>query len=228
MEVVSYTAKGQRKSNEDFLLYREFSQGESLFLLADGMGGYSYGEIAASLACETIAHTIESNLGKISAVELIIQAVSDSNNAILEKRQELAEKMGTTIAGILIENDTVYYFWLGDVRIYHFRNNKIFFRSTDHSLINEMKQNRQISAIEIERYKNIVTRHLSGSVQEYEVPVISSNLMTNDMIILCSDGLWQNWDINYLKDLTQEELENTLSVAETTNNDNYTIIRTLI
>jgi len=228
MEVVSYTAKGQRKSNEDFLLYREFSQGESLFLLADGMGGYSYGEIAASLACETIAHTIESNLGKISAVELIIQAVSDSNNAILEKRQELAEKMGTTIAGILIENDTVYYFWLGDVRIYHFRNNKIFFRSTDHSLINEMKQNRQISAIEIERYKNIVTRHLSGSVQEYEVPVISSNLEANDMIILCSDGLWQNWDINYLKDLTQEELENTLSVAETTNNDNYTIIRTLI
>lgn len=228
MEVVSYTAKGQRKSNEDFFLHREFPQGESLFLLADGMGGYSFGEIAASLACETIAHTIESNLGKISAVELIKQAVSDSNKAILEKRQEIGGKMGTTIAGAFIENKTAYFFWLGDVRIYHFRNNKIIFQSTDHSLINEMKKNGRVTSSEMERYKNIVTRHLSGSVQEYEMPVILSDLMANDIIILCSDGLWQNWDINFLKDVPQKELEKTLSEAKTTNNDNYTIIRTLI
>lgn len=228
MDITTYTATGQRKSNADFLFHRDFSQGSSLFLLADGMGGYSYGEIAASLACNTIAHTFESNLGKISAIDLINQAVENANAAIFEKRQELGEKMGTTLAGTFIENETAYIFWLGDVRIYLYRNNGVHYQSTDHSLINEMKQHGHVSSLDLARYKNIVTRHISGSVQEYEMPVIPLYLMTNDIIILCSDGLWQNWDINLLKDLSHKELENTLSIAETTNNDNYTILRILI
>lgn len=225
MQVYSFSAKGIRENNEDCILNRNLSASCSIHIVADGMGGYSYGEIASTLACETIALTFESNLGKIDTRSLIHQAVTNANTTILQKRKELGDKMGTTIAGVFIENETAYLFWLGDVRIYLYRNNEIQFQSTDHSLISEMKQNGHISAVDIARYKNIVTRHISGSPQEQEIPIVLVSLLPGDTLILCSDGLWQNWNISSVFNLSEEELNNTFCKNESSNDDNYTFLR---
>ena len=225
MQEYSFSAKGSRENNEDCILSRHLSDYCSIHIVADGMGGYSFGEIASYLACETILETIKSNLGKIEARSLINQAITDTNAVINEKRKELGEKMGTTIAGALIENNTAFLFWLGDVRMYLFRNNEIVFQSTDHSLINEMKQNGHVSAVDIARYKNIVTRHISGSSQEPETPIVEVNLLPGDTLLLCSDGMWQNWNISSVFALSEDELNNTFCKKESTNDDNYTLLR---
>ena len=54
MKVYSYTGKGNRETNEDYIKSESLSNNVSLHIIADGMGGYQYGEVAAQVATETI------------------------------------------------------------------------------------------------------------------------------------------------------------------------------
>lgn len=225
MEVNSFSAKGKRENNEDYILSRQISPDCSLFLVADGMGGYSYGEIASSLACESIAEYLSANYGRSKIKQLISDSLSVANNKINEKRQELAVKMGTTIAGALIEGSKAYLFWLGDVRIYQFRNNEILFQSEDHSLISEMKKKGHVSAKEIERYGNIVTKSLSGIPIEEEPEIVELSLMSEDVLILCTDGFWQNVNVSSINNLPVEEIKNLVNKQEEAMDDNYSFLK---
>ena len=61
MDIFSFTDKGLRENNEDYLLSRQLSPDCSIHLIADGMGGYQYGEVASSVACHAIADYLESH-----------------------------------------------------------------------------------------------------------------------------------------------------------------------
>ena len=225
MEINSFSAKGKRENNEDYILSRQLSPDCSLFLVADGMGGYSYGEIASSLACESIAVYLSTNYEKSEIRKLLSDSLNIANKNINEKRQKLAVKMGTTIAGALIERSKTYLFWVGDVRIYQFRNNEILFQSVDHSLISEMKKKGYVSAKEIERYGNIVTRSLSGIPMEEEPEIIELSLMPEDVLFLCTDGFWQNFNVPSIINLPVEDIQNQVNKQEEAMDDNYSFLR---
>lgn len=225
MEVYSFSAKGKRENNEDYILSRQLSSDCSLFLVADGMGGYSYGEIASSLACESIAEYVNTNFIGSKIRQLFSDSLSIANKKINEKRQELSAKMGTTIAGVLIEGNKAYLFWVGDVRIYQFRENEILFQSEDHSLISEMKKKGNVSAKEIERYGNIVTRSLSGIPMEEESSINELSLMPEDIIILCTDGFWQNVNVPSISNLPVEEIHNQINKQTEAIDDNYSFLK---
>jgi protein phosphatase len=225
MEVFKYSAKGARKNNEDYLLGIELPGGGSLYLLADGMGGYQHGEIASSQACTAIAEYLTGNLDISDIPGSITFALNAANNAIGQSRKVLKEKLGTTIAGVLIENNIANFFWLGDVRIYHFRDNNLLFRSEDHSLVNEMKKQGTVTAVDILRFKNIVTRSLMGESNVDKIPIVPAQILPGDTLLLCSDGLWQNWGVLKLVTPCRDELINILSENERSNEDNYSMIR---
>ena len=226
-DVYSFSAKGKRENNEDFIFTKQLSPDCSLHLVADGMGGYSYGELASSLACESIAEYMISNIGKADIKQLIAQSLDFANKNINAKRKQLATKMGTTIAGVVIEGTMAYFFWLGDVRIYLFRNSEIIFQSVDHSFINEMKRNEVISTKEIERYGNIVTQSLSGNSLEKECPIVELPLSPDDVLLICSDGLWRNFHVPSLVGLTKDSMNDQLITFENSLEDNYSVIRVL-
>ena len=225
MEVYSFSAKGKRGNNEDFILNQQLSPDCSLHLVADGMGGYSYGELASSLACESIAEYLIANLGKADIKQLIAHSLDFANKNINAKRNQLATKIGTTIAGAVIEGSLAYFFWLGDVRIYLFRNSEIIFQSVDHSFINEMKRKAVISTKEIERYGNIVTQSLSGNSLEKEYPIVELPLWPDDVLIICSDGLWRNVPVPSLVGLTKDSMNDQLLKFEDSMEDNYSVLR---
>ncbi|MBL7968430.1 MAG: serine/threonine-protein phosphatase [Prolixibacteraceae bacterium] len=228
MEVNSFSAKGERENNEDYILSRQLSSDCSLFLVADGMGGYSYGEIASFLACKSIADYVTVNYEKSEIKRLLLDSLNIANKRINEKRQELTVKMGTTIAGAMIEGSKAYLFWIGDVRIYQFRNNEILFQSEDHSLINEMKKKGPVLVKEIERYGNIVTRSLSGIPMEEEPEIIELFLMPEDVLILCTDGFWQNVHMSSIINLTMEEIQAEISTLDKLMEDNYSYVRIIV
>lgn len=228
MEVYSFSAKGRRENNEDFILSRQLSPDCSLFLVADGMGGLSYGEIASSLACESISEYLNTNYNRSKTRQLLFQALSFANKNINEKRKELAAKMGTTIAGALIEGNIAFIFWLGDVRIYQIRNNKILFQSEDHSFINEMKKKGNVLVKEIERYESIVNRSLSGVSMEEEPDIIEISLVSNDSLILCSDGFWQKIDVPSISNLPPDAIQKQISTSSEVMDDNYSFLRVII
>ncbi|MEI6422660.1 MAG: protein phosphatase 2C domain-containing protein [Lentisphaerota bacterium] len=226
-DVYSFSAKGKRENNEDFIFTQQLSPDCSLHLVADGIGGYSYGELASTLACVSIAEYMISNIDKDNTQQLIAHSLDFANNSIKAKRKQLATKMGTTIAGVVIEGTMAYFFWLGDVRIYLFRNSEIIFQSEDHSFINEMKWKEVISTKEIERYGNIVTQSLSGNSLEKECPIVELPLWPDDVIIICSDGLWRNFHVPSLVGLTKDSMNDQLITFENSMEDNYSVIRIL-
>jgi protein phosphatase len=224
-EVFTYSGKGKRVANEDYILNKSLSETSSIHILADGMGGYLHGDIASSLTCNSISDYLSTNLDKDDIPGSISQSVESANDAIRLQRDLLKTKLGATIAGALIETDTAYLFWLGDVRIYHFRGDNILFQSEDHSLLNEMRKNGTISTTDLTRYRNIVTRSLMGENYQDQMPLKVVQVCPGDTLIICSDGLWQNWNPSAILNIPETELLNLLSANESSNDDNYSIIR---
>ncbi len=225
MQIFSYTDKGLRKTNEDFIKSEILSNSISLHIVADGMGGYDYGEVASQTATEAIFQYFAgcTILGDIPA--LIRHAVEYANNQILTLRNQYHSKLGTTLAGVLIIDRTAYAFWLGDVQIQHFRDNNQHFISESHTLINEMKKNRPVSTKEIERYKHIVTKSISGPPFDSLLPVVEIQLKQGDTICISSDGLYNSINPSSLITDSDIELNAKLMLLEDTNEDNFSIVR---
>jgi protein phosphatase len=224
MKVFSYTGKGIRETNEDYIKSEILSDSISLHIVADGMGGYEYGEVASKTATKAIFQFFEENAIPSNIPAYIQQAVEFANSQILTLRSQYHTKLGTTIAGVLIINNTAYAFWLGDVQIQHFRDNKQLFISETHTLINEMKKNGPVSAKEIERYKHIVTKSLSGTPLDTHLPVVEIHLQHGDTIYISSDGLYNSVNPSKLMLNPEEKIISELDTISVNNQDNLSII----
>ena len=224
MTVYSYSGKGNRETNEDYIRSVQFENNASLHIVADGMGGYLYGEIAAQVATDAIVQFISERHSDGNITSIIQQAMEFANEEIALKRKALHAKLGTTIAGVFICESIAYAFWMGDVQIQHFRDNKQLFISESHSLINEMKGNGVVSGKDIERYKNIVTKSLSGNTLDDNILVIEIKLEPEDIICISSDGLYNQISPQSLILKSDKEVDINLSDIEKTNGDNLSII----
>ncbi len=224
MTVYSYSGKGNRETNEDYIRSVQFENNTSLHIVADGMGGYLYGEIAAQVATDAIVQYISERHFDGNITSKIQQAVEFANEEIALKRKTLHAKLGTTIAGIFIHESVAYAFWMGDVQIQHFRDNKQLFISESHSLINEMKGNGVVSGKDIERYKNIVTKSLSGTPLEESIPIVEIQLQQGDIICISTDGLYNSVNPATLIRKTEALVSKELDAVNLINHDNFSII----
>ncbi len=225
MKVYSYSGKGNRETNEDYLANIQFDNQTSLHIVADGMGGYLYGEIASQVATDAIVQYISERFTDKDITTAIQQALIFANEQIALKRKALHAKLGTTIAGVFIRENVAYAFWVGDVQIQHFRNNELLFVSESHSLINEMKKNGVVSSKDIERYKNIVTKSLSGNTLDDNLPIIQLQLLPKDTLCICSDGFYNSIEVSELMTKADVEIDVELKLLENENEDNYSIIK---
>jgi serine/threonine protein phosphatase PrpC len=192
VEIVQISEKGRRSTNEDYIIYETFNKQTHLVLIADGMGGYEAGDVAAKTVSISILEYLRSSLNTaLDPMRLIRESCLKANQGISEIREVNGNKMGATIAGILFMRSSAFCFWLGDVRIIHFRNNQIQFQSKDHSLVNELKEQKKI--IDTESYKrinHIVTKALQGNHENPEPDIhIIKEVSSNDRYIICSDGV---------------------------------------
>ncbi len=178
-----------------------------LFIVADGMGGHSAGEVASRQAIETIVDFLR--MGEEETARFAPPApnpnLSETENRISSAVQlanrdvhKLAEDhsefhgMGTTIVGILIDPDKPLagIAHVGDSRCYRVRDGKIEQLTLDHSWVSEQLQKKIITPEEAKnhRWKNVITRAL-GHRRDVEVDVQTTDLRPNDLYLLCSDGL---------------------------------------
>lgn len=194
----SFSNKGKRKSNQDYLISKLINPECSLHIVVDGMGGYEYGEMASKLVAENI-YTYLSTVKEINEKE-IQKAVNKTNLIIKQKSDDFGAKIGATLAGVIILKNTAFLFWVGDVKIIHIRNNELLFETHSHTLINQMIENGNVIN-KIERYKHIVTRSISGKVKDGIIEYYISNLLTDDLVIIYSDGvsdILDSYQINHI------------------------------
>lgn len=225
MNTVSYTNKGLRSKNEDYLLSEQLSPDISFHIIADGMGGYNHGEKAAKIVVETLFSQIRQMDFSATVEETIIGACERANLELREEGAKLSSKIGATFAAILILKDKVFAFWMGDSRIYQYNaSNQLLFQSEDHSLINELRLSRKLTTIEIRKYDSIVTRSLTGETMENSPQIEILQYSPKDKFILCSDGLHKQINIDVILKMAQEDLLSYLASVDSKMNDNYSVI----
>ncbi|MBF0205696.1 MAG: Stp1/IreP family PP2C-type Ser/Thr phosphatase [Oligoflexia bacterium] len=178
-----------RKNNQDSIY---LDPSIHLYVVADGMGGHSGGEIASSMAVESIPKFIASNRNRLGPSELVEGAVKFANQNIFQFAEEnLALKgMGTTVVLLYFAGSNLYIANVGDSRAYLINRGNLFQLSRDHSLVQE-KINFGLYTREDaakDRMKNVLVRAV-GHEEKVDVDVFTYRILKNDLFFICSDGL---------------------------------------
>jgi serine/threonine protein phosphatase PrpC len=194
MRIATQTDRGLvRKRNEDSVLADE---GLGLLMIADGMGGYSGGEIASALAVSTVHACLLGSVEQDSAGRdtgnVIREAVRRADEAIRLRASGDARlgDMGTTLVLALCRGPRVHLAHAGDSRAYLMQNGVMRRLTRDHSLVSEMIENGEITPKEARRHplRNVVTRSL-GSHGNAELGLQTVAWEPGNCLLLCSDGL---------------------------------------
>jgi protein phosphatase len=175
-----------------------------LMVLADGMGGYNAGEVASGIAVQTISelategadrerrHEVDPATGLMRQTIVLRDAVTRANKIIFQTAQSQThcEGMGTTLVAAMFYDNKVSMAHVGDSRAYRLRGTKFEQLTLDHSLLQELVDRGFYSEEEAQRStnRNYVTRAL-GVEPTVEVEVQEFDVLPNDVILLCSDGL---------------------------------------
>jgi protein phosphatase len=171
-----------------------------LVVLADGMGGYKAGDVAAGMATMIVTNELKERLGDSKGRangtpvdnELIRVAVGRANQAIYHAAHKKAQfqGMGTTIVLALFHDDMITIAHAGDSRMYRLRDDRLKQLTVDHSLLQEQLQLGLISSDDarVSHNRNLVTRAL-GVNGNIAVDVKQERAMPGDIYLLCSDGL---------------------------------------
>jgi protein phosphatase len=177
----------------------------NLFVLADGMGGEAHGEVASSLAVETVVkHCMEGQenpgapLGGAAKPGLtersrrLASAVHLANQKVFASASQNAEQrgMGATLTAVWIDEMNLSVAHVGDSRVYLLRTGVLQQLTSDHSLVAEQVRRGILTASEAESstMQNVLLRAL-GTQPEVEVDIEQEGLFPNDVLLLCSDGL---------------------------------------
>jgi len=186
---------GGRKSNQDRMGY-SFTRDALLLVLADGMGGHIQGDVAATIAVQTIATLFQQNAHPyIKKPERFLEeSFFAAHHEIHRYRaaNNLPETPRTTIVACLIQHNNAFWAHCGDSRLYWMRNGQILSRTRDHSRIETLIAQGKVAASE--RSTHPERNRLFNCLGAMNKPIVEisrrASLQPGDVILLCSDGLW--------------------------------------
>ena len=198
-----YTARTdvgrKRENNEDNLYARIYDENTALFVVADGLGGYSSGEVASKVAVNNIRDNFEVNLDKLKKSDehdikqFFKQLIQITNQKIysMQMANPKYKGMGTTIVLLGKINGKIYYESVGDSRLYYIDEDKQSIEqiTSDDTYVNELLKKKLIKKSEADNHpqKHVLTKAL-GIFNKLDVQV---DILIKDKgyLILCSDGL---------------------------------------
>ena len=206
-----------RENNEDNLLV---DVDNGLFVVADGMGGHASGEVASSIAVETVQDVLL-NAHDPDETRLDRQAL-DEDDAIRERLRYAMNQasvrirrvaldnpvhsgMGTTLTVLLLEEETAHFGHVGDSRLYLYRGDRIKRLTRDHTVVQqEIDAGRLTPELaRIVPHKNILTQSV-GYHGPVEPDTSTRPVMPGDVFVLCSDGLTDPLDDEALASICRD------------------------
>lgn len=195
-----------RVHNEDFLYTGKISDGEYLFIVADGMGGHNAGEVASYKAVSAFVTAVKKGLGDETnqVMAAMKQTLLDVNRLIYRagKQSETHKGMGTTVSAMYIKDNRGYVVHVGDSRIYRYSQESLEQLTDDHSLVGRLLKEGYISEGEaLNHPKRNVLYQSIGLKQKIDVQSVGPfPVREGDKFMLCSDGL-----INEVHDIQLED-----------------------
>ncbi|MEN9868503.1 MAG: hypothetical protein RL748_4093 [Pseudomonadota bacterium] len=204
------TALGHRPSNQDALGCAT-QDGLMCFVMSDGTGGHSGGEVAARLVVEAILAQFmrEASFGARalrSYIDCAIVKVAQ-NKKLSEKRRA----MSATVATLVIDQINRCALWahLGDTRVYMFRHNRLLHMTSDHSLAQRFVDAGYSRAEQIRTHPQRSVLYAAIGAEGDTFPEVTReavDLIDGDAFLICTDGFWE-W-------IVETQMEQALSQAQ--------------
>ena len=228
---------GGRKNNQDRMGY-SFTRDALLLLLADGMGGHIQGEMAATIALQTVGTLFQQNADPyIKKPEKFLEESFFAAHREIHRYRainNLPETPRTTIVACLIQHNCAYWAHCGDSRLYWMRQGQILARTRDHSRIETLIAQGKVHPSERDTHPD--RNKLFNCLGAPNMPIVElsrrASLQAGDVMLLCSDGLWsvlpdhvlaQSLHTNTVVRAVPELLANATAIAGKTS-DNVTAL----
>jgi protein phosphatase len=161
------------------LLTAVLSSGPHRLILADGLGGHPSGDVASMLVAKRLSEE------RLDSPETCLKAIRSVNSSLYSEMQRdpSLSGMGSTVAGAVVLDDHIYWFNVGDSRIYLFRDNNLRLISVDHIPAWDIMEEHGRS--------HLLTQCLGGSYSAVELMPATgtADFDADDTLLLCSDGL---------------------------------------
>lgn len=201
-----------------------------LWLVADGMGGHEYGEVASALARDAIVREVRAGAGLANAIrradEEILRVSRGRNDAL---------PMGTTVVAARVAGARFEVGWVGDSRVYLWRDGRLAQLSQDHSYVQELVSGGTITQEQARTHphRNVVTQALGVTdPKSLNVETMTGELRPGMQLLLCSDGLTEHVDdsriaqVLAMDDCSAQECVDTLVAAalDGGGSDNVTVV----
>ncbi|MCL2344797.1 MAG: protein phosphatase 2C domain-containing protein [Desulfobulbus sp.] len=187
--------QGGRPNNEDRTTYC-YSRDALLMVVADGMGGHHYGEIAAQIAVQTLADLFHREARPVLAdpFRFLQKGMTNAHHAILDyaARHRLKDAPRTTCVACVIQDNVAYWAHVGDSRLYLMRDGRTVARTRDHTRIRMLVEEGMITEAQaaVHPDRNKIYSCL-GSPNTPEIEFSRKiPLEHGDILLLCTDGLW--------------------------------------
>ncbi len=182
-----------RAINEDAILARPEA---GIWIVADGMGGHAAGDVASKFVAEALA--------EVSPKRNLNEFVADIENRLLDTNQRLLEYseimldgriVGSTCVCLLVHGQVGVCLWVGDSRLYVYRNNELQQISADHSHVADLLRQGVITEADAAKHPdaNVITRAI-GTSPDLFVDIEVFAVQTGDTYLLCTDGLYNAID----------------------------------
>jgi serine/threonine protein phosphatase PrpC len=172
-----------RTHNEDSVLAQP-----PLFVVADGLGGHEAGEVASSIAVETL----RDHAPRRPDAKALARAVKAANREVIRSAREGFGKagMGTTMTAAIVEGTKIAVAHVGDSRAYLLHEGALTRVSEDHSMVADMIRRGQLTEAEARYHPNrsVITRAL-GTDPNMFADTYEFEAEPGDRLLLCSDGL---------------------------------------
>lgn len=189
------TGKVRARNEDAFLALPE----QGLWVVADGMGGHQNGALASRLIVEQLAEPSEGDLPQ--RLDELRKRLHTLNRRLGQELTVTAAHpdpvIGSTVVALLIEGDRAACVWAGDSRCYLWRGSRLYQLSRDHSLLQQLIDEQQLSPSEAARHPaaHALTRAI-GASDELKLEILELDVLPGDAFLLCSDGLYQGVSVD--------------------------------
>jgi serine/threonine protein phosphatase PrpC len=197
----AFSHVGRRRNNEDSHAVRPDL---GLAAVADGMGGYEGGEVASRLVVESLVelfgrmccdsdatwpHAPRPSIEPL--VDLLEVGLLQAHHAVQERRHGVLARMGSTAAVVAWSGPYLAVGHVGDSRVYRLRDGVLQTLTVDHSMAEEARRaGMEEEAVDSAGFKHMLTRAV-GMPGELGAEVVAERLRPGDVLLLCSDGVWE-------------------------------------
>ena len=197
MQYWALTDPGEtRTQNQDAYLIEQLDKHTLLCVVCDGMGGAKSGNVASTLAADVFTQEVKRtwtpDMDQERLDQMLEAAVKLANFTVYDQAQQFPEfdGMGTTLVALLIHGKTATIVNVGDSRAYLVGSNGILQITTDHSLVQMMIAQGELTPEKAKYYpsKNLITRAI-GTEAHVNCDIFHRRVEKGTFYLLCTDGL---------------------------------------